>query len=607
MFLFKHLNKIIKKLLKANFGINEFPIELTEVPNPEMGDLAFPCFSVANLYELKTNKSQIKKKISVAEIARILANQIKPDEYIEKTIAIGPYLNFFLNKKKIFEIVCRDPSYSKKIRSFRKKPQKIILEFSSPNTNKPLHLGHLRNIILGTSLANLLEAVGNKVIRADLINDRGIHICKSMLAYEMSKAKGQRSGIKKGDHLVGEYYTIFEKRLKNNPELLEKAREMLRKWEAGDKKILALGKKMNKWALDGFKETYKRLGVWFDKWYFESKIYKRGRKIILEALKRGRCYQREDKAVEIDLVPLSEDPGLGKKVLLRPDGTSVYITQDIALAKLKFDHYNPDKSIYLTGHEQEYHFEILFKILKHFGFSWVKKCEHLWHGMVFLPEGKMKSREGKVVEADELMDEMKELAKQIKSQKKYLQSPTNTPDKLHKRPKVKNRELEKNAEKIGLVALKFYLLKFNPKQEINFKPKESLSFEGATGVYVLYAYVRIQSIIAKLLQNYFEIVKIRNKKINFSLLKNQEEWEIGKLLFWYPQIIQKAALNYNPAYLTEHLLKLATAFNKFYEKHSILSAETEELAKARLRLITTAGQSLRQGMGLLGIEVVKRM
>jgi arginyl-tRNA synthetase len=619
---FEHLNKVIKQVLKTNLR-DGCPIELSEVPDPKLGDLAFPCFRIVNSYKFTTNIYKSKKRRSVTEVAKELATQIKPDKYIEKVEAVGPYLNFFLRKERIFKEICRLPLAA----NFEvMKAKKIILEFSQPNTNKPLHLGHLRNTILGNSIANLLKAVGNKVIKVNLINNRGIHICKSTLMYQKKlKVKSQKLKIKKdkkGDHLVGEYYSLFNREVQKNPKLLEEAQEMLRKWEAGDKKILALGKKMNKWALDGFKETYKRLDIKFDKWYFESKIYKKGRKIILDALKKGRCYRRKDGAVEIDLgchestflpsllaspgsptlrlaSPKTSVPGLGKKVLLRSDGTSVYVTQDIALAKLKFDQYKPDKSIYLTGHEQEYHFKVLFKILERFGFPWVKKCKHLWHGMVFLPEGKMKSREGKVVEADELMDEMKELAKNEILERNKFQIP-NSKFKIQN-SKNKEKELETRSEKIAQTALKFYLLNFSPEQEINFKPEESLSFEGATGIYVMYAYVRIQSILRN---SKFQIPNFKSQIPN---LGNPEEWEIGKLLLWFPQIIQKTALNYNPGNLAEHLLKIAGAFNKFYEKHSVLFAETSELTKARLVLIAAIAQALKKGMELLGIKVVDRM
>ena len=617
-----HLIRIIKETLKHSFDIEDFEridFSLKEVLDPKLGDLAFSCFEVFNSYKFTTNSYELEKKKSAIEIAESLAGKIKPDEYIEKVEAVGPYLNFFLRKEKVFEEVCRfgvrslgrkkkeitsQIFYLDKIWKLRRK--KIVLEFSQPNTNKPLHLGHLRNTILGNSIANLLKSTGNKVIRANLINDRGIHICKSMLAYESgirnqeSRIRNQESDIKaiKGDHLVGEYYTMFNKMVKDRPELLDEAQEMLRKWEAGDKKILALANKMNKWALTGFKETYKRLGIKFDKWYYESKIYKKGRKIILDALKERKCYKRKDGAVEVEL-----GDNLSKKVLLRLDGTSVYITQDIALAKLKFDQYKPNKSIYLTGHEQEYHFKVLFKILQCFGFPWAEKCKHLWHGMVFLPKGKMKSREGKVVEADRLMDEMRELAK--KEILKRSRSSWVAQEPL----------LLDLSEKIAQAALKFYLLKFNPKQEINFKPKESLSFKEATGIYVMYAYVRIQSIINKFqitnhkfqVNSKFKIQNSKPKKINFSCLYEPEEWEIGKLLLWFPEIVKKSALNYNPSYLTEHLLKLAGAFNKFYEKHSVLSAKSNDLIRTRLVLITATAQALKKGMELLGIEVKEKM
>jgi arginyl-tRNA synthetase len=563
----KHLEEIVKKSIKKIFKIEPSEeISLEEVTDKNLGDLTFPCF----------NQAKILKK-TAQEIAQILAKEIKPDKYIEKAEAKRGYLNFFLRKEKIFKQVCQE-KYDFKV----SKKEKIVLEFSSPNTNKPLHLGHLRNTILGESIANLLKKIGHRVIKINLINDRGIHICQAMLMYQKSRIRNQKLKKIKGDHLVGRYYTLFTKEVQKDPHLLKEAQELLQKWEKKDQKTMVLWKKLTNQVLEGFKETYQRLGISFDKWYFESKIYRKGQKLILDALKRGICYKRKDGAVEIDL-----GRDLGRKVLLRPDGTSVYITQDIALAKIKFNQYRPSRSIYLTGHEQEYHFRVLFEILKRFGFAWAKKCEHFWHGMVLLPEGKMKSREGRMVEADELMDKM--LSK-VKNQKS----------------KIKKSSKSKGCEKIAQAALKFYLLKFSPRQEIKFSPEESLALEGATGVYVMYAYVRICSILDKFKKMKYD-TKYKNLKTDFLCLDKPEEWGIGKLLLLYPRFIQKAALNYNPAYLAEYLLRLASTFNKFYEKYSILSAETPQLTKARSELVDAVGRVLREGMELLGIEVVEEM
>ncbi|MFH1838656.1 MAG: arginine--tRNA ligase [Candidatus Kuenenbacteria bacterium] len=585
----QHLKNQIKKAVLEKFKIKiEQEIIIEQPPESKMGDFCFSCFLLAK---------EIKK--SPKEIAEILAQEIKSDKITKEIKAIGPYLNFFIHREIFFENIYKNLQEKKK----RKKIlSKIMIEFSSPNTNKPLHLGHFRSSILGMSLANLLEENNCKVIKANLINDRGVHICKAMLAYQKwGENKTPKDEKTKGDHFIGNFYVLFEKAAKKEQteknlekiietEFYKEALEMLKKWEQGDKEILKLWKKMNQWTLSGLKKTYQRMGIKFDKWYFESQTYKFGREIILKAFKKGICYKRQDGAIEIDLTQY----GLDKKVLLRLDGTSVYVTQDIGMAKLKFDQFKLSQSIVLTGAEQIYHFQVLFKILELLNFIWAKKCFHLIHEMVNLPEGKMKSREGKVVDSDDLLDKMEKMAQQ----------------EIKKRDKnISLKELKQRAKKISLAAIKFYLLKVNPKQVIIFDPKKSLSFEGATGPYLQYTYARIQSILNKVLD------KNDNKKnkqsiyrnIDFSCLKEEEEWEIAKWIFKFSDVIKKSAQDYNPAILAEYLLKLASSFNKFYHQYSIIKAESKELQKARLILIQCVAIILKKGLNLLGIEEIKKM
>ncbi|PKL72051.1 arginine--tRNA ligase [Candidatus Kuenenbacteria bacterium HGW-Kuenenbacteria-1] len=581
----QHLKDQIKKIVLKKFGIKikSEKIVIEQPPEAKMGDFCFSCFLLAK---------EIKK--FPKEIAESLAQEIKCDKIIKEIKNTGPYLNFFIHREIFFENIYKKLHEKKKQKISSKQ---IIIEFSSPNTNKPLHLGHFRSSILGMSLANLLEENNYQVIKANSVNDRGIHICKAMLAYQKwGENKTPTNEKIKGDHFVGNFYVMFDKKAKKEQEkkslekitetnLYKEALEMLKKWEQGDVEIMKLWKKMNKWVLYGFKKTYQRIGINFDQWYFENQTYKVGQEIILKALKKGICYQREDKAIEIDLTQY----GLDKKVLLRADGTSVYMTQDIGLAKLKFSQFKLDQSIILTGTEQIYHFQVLFKILELLNFKWQKKCIHLVHEMVNLPEGKMKSREGIVVDSDNLLNEMCEMA-QIEIKKRDQN--------------ISLKELRQRAEKISLAAIKFHLLKVNPKQRIIFNPKQSLSFEGATGPYLQYTYARIQSILKKLMLGGSTS---KYKHINFSYLKEEEEWEIGKRIFEFSDVIKKAALDYNPAILAEYLLKLASSFNKFYHQHSVIKAESEKVQKARLALIQCGAIVLKKGLNLLGIEEIEKM
>ena len=569
----QELKKKIIHYLKVY--LRHFPKEKIRLTIPEQmsfGDLSFSCFEAGEFLKEKP-----------AETALMLSKKIKDKDLFEKVEAKGPYLNFFLKKEIFFKAVLEEILEKKE--SFGKKEQKeekILIEYSGPNTNKPQHLGHLRNNFLGMAIGNLLENEGYEVVRVNLVNDRGIHVVKSILGYlKWGEGKTPESEGKKGDFFVGEFYVLFEQKAKENPELLNEAQELLKKWEKGDEEVLALWRKMTDWAIEGLKKTYEKVGAEFDKWYYESDFYKAGKKIIAKAFKKGYCYKREDGAIEIDLTQFNLD----KKVLLRADGTGVYLTQDLALACLKQKEFKPRRALYVVASEQDAYFKSLFKILEIFGFKWIKNFYHLSYGMVFLPEGRMKSREGKVIEADELIALMEKLAKEeILIREKEI-----APDELSKRAKV-----------IALAALKFYFLKVTPPQQMVFNPEKSISFEGATGPYLLYTIARIKSIFKKAEPERLKL------EPDFGLLKEKEEREIIVLLSDFEERVDKAVNFYNPAYLAEYLLKLAQKFNEFYHLYPVLKAENS-LSRARLSLSQAVAQALNNGMRLLGIETVERM
>lgn len=477
----------------------------------------------------------------------------------------------------------------------------VMVEYSSPNTNKPLHLGHIRNNLLGFSLAQILNANGYKVIKANLVNDRGIHICKSMLAWQLfgNNETPESSGLK-GDHLVGKYYVIFDKEYKKqisglmvegqtedeakkNAPLIKQAQEMLLKWEAGDPEVKDLWSRMNGWVYAGFEETYRRLGVDFDKYYYESDTYLLGKDIIDEGLSKGVFFKKEDGSVWIDLT----DEGLDEKLVLRSDGTSVYITQDLGTAQLKYDDFGMEESIYVVGNEQDYHFRVLFLILEKLGKTWAKGLFHLSYGMVDLPSGKMKSREGTVVDADDLMDEMIRTAKE-------------RTEELGKVEGFTDEEKLKLYEMIGLGALKFFLLKVEPKKRLLFDPNESIDFQGHTGPFIQYTYARICSVMSKasyrgkLTQHYGQPLSKLEKELVVSLAK-------------YPDVIAAAAKEYSPAQVANYVFELSKLFNKFYHEESILKAEDPAVRDFRLDLASATAKVISQAMNLLGIRVPERM
>lgn len=560
----------IAKLLGRQVKLKKDEINsLLEVPpREEMGDFAFPCFKLGK---------------NPAEEARKLVEKIGKNKVIEKVEQKGPYVNFFVDKQRMAEMVLQEIFKKKKKFGLKKegKDNRVVVEYSAPNTNKPQHLGHIRNNLIGMAVSNLLESQGYKLVKLNWINDRGIHICKSMLAYmKWGKGKTPDSENKKPDHFVGDYYVKFAKEAKKNPQLEEEAQELLRKWEQGDPEVRKLWKKMNNWAYEGFKETYKKLGCEFDKWFYESEIYEEGKKLILNALKKDILEKDEQGNVVADL----ERYDLSKKVLLRADGTAIYSTADVALAVEKAK-YKPVQSLYVVGNEQIFYLQQMFKIFEILGLKdYAKVCRHLSYGMIFLPEGKMKSREGIVIDADDLIKEMTEEAKkEIK--------------KRHK--KLSKKETEKRAEMIALGALKFFTLKFDIQRDFIFDPKESISFEGETGPYIQYSHARICSILRK-----------ANKKItsqvNFETLNQDEEVKLVKVLGDFEKTVAESARDYRPHVLARYLVDLAQAFNEFYHKCPVIS-EMEQVMKARLLLVDSVRQVLFNGLGLLGIAAPEEM
>jgi arginyl-tRNA synthetase len=474
-----------------------------------------------------------------------------------------------------------------------------MVEYSSPNTNKPLHLGHIRNNLLGYAVSRILEASGKKVVKVNIVNDRGIHICKSMLAWQKfgDGETPESSGIK-GDHLVGKYYVIFDrehkkqveqlvgegmdrKKAEENTPLLNEAREMLRKWEADDAEIRSLWEKMNAWVYDGFDQTYARMGVSFDKIYYESDTYKLGKTIVDRGIQDGILTRESDGSVWADLT----DRNLDRKLLRRSDGTSVYMTQDLGTAHQRYEEFPFDKHIYVVGNEQNYHFQVLEIILEKLGFEWASRLFHLSYGMVELPEGKMKSREGTVVDADDLMDEMILTAK-------------NMSEELGKLDEYNQQEKENIYRQIGLGALKYFILKVDPRKNMLFDPRESIDFNGNTGPFIQYSYARIQSVLKK-----------ADKLPEYIPTRPLIEKEIGvvKLIYDFPEIVQSAADTYNPSGIANYLYDLAKEFNQFYHDHSILNAEDDDTRSFRIHLARITGQIIEKGMGLLGIEVPERM
>ena len=478
--------------------------------------------------------------------------------------------------------------------------QKVMVEYSSPNTNKPLHLGHIRNNLLGYSVAQILSAAGYEVVKTNLVNDRGIHICKSMLAWQkFGNGETPESSGLKGDHLVGKYYVLFDKayktqieelkaegqseeEAKKNAPVIKEAQQMLQKWEAGDQEVIDLWETMNSWVYAGFADTYKQLGVSFDKYYYESNTYLLGKDIIDEGLQKGVFFKKPDGSVWIDLTP----DGLDEKLVLRSDGTSVYITQDLGTAQLKYNDFHMNKSIYVVGNEQDYHFKVLFLILRKLGKAGADGLFHLSYGMVDLPSGKMKSREGTVVDADDLMEEMETTAKEQ----------TEAMGKVEAFTAEEKLQLYNT---IGMGALKYFLLKVDPKKRLLFDPNESVDFHGHTGPFIQYTHARIKSVLSR--ADYQP-----NYNIEITELAGVER-DLIILLTQFPEVINTAAAEYSPAVIANYVYELAKAYNKFYHEKSILQAEDEILKQFRLQLSASSAKVISKAMNLLGIDVPERM
>ena len=514
--------------------------------------------------------------------------------FLNLTIVPAFWLNFFdVNRKR--------DDFGK---SSSDDTSPIVIEYSSPNTNKPLHLGHIRNNLLGWSVSEILKANGENVKKVNLVNDRGIHICKSMLAWQKwGDSVTPSSSGKKGDKLVGDFYVLFDKKYKEqvakmmeegvdkdeatqNAPLLLEAKTMLKKWEDGDEDVRKLWAEMNGWVYNGFDVTYKRLGVSFDKIYYESQTYLLGKSLVEEGLEKGIFFKKEDGSVWCDLT----DDGLDEKLLLRADGTSVYMTQDLGTAQLRYDDYNPDMLVYVVGNEQNYHFDVLKRILKKLGRSWAERIVHLSYGMVELPEGKMKSREGTVVDADDLMDEMYNTAKK-------------TTEELGKYDDFTKDEADRLYNMLSLGALKYFMLKVDPKKTMMFNPAESIDFNGNTGPFIQYTHARIRSVIRKGKEMGYNWDNEEFDKIAFA----DKEKSLIKLLFDYPQMVDTAAQNFSPALIANYAYELAKEFNQFYQEITILKEPDDYKRSFRLALAEFTGSTIKSAMNLLGIEVPERM
>jgi arginyl-tRNA synthetase len=544
-------------------------------------------------------------KINLEEAGNIIGDSlIRNSEIISDYNLVKGFLNFDLKSDYLIGELSKFSSEYKS--DFKKNKREIIVEFSSPNTNKPLHLGHLRNIFLGDSVSKIYKSLGYKVHKVQIINDRGIHICKSMVAWKRyGNDKSPDTEKVKGDKFVGDYYVKFEFEHKKEvfdlvkkgvsevdavkkSSLMKEAKSLLRKWERGDKEIIKLWKKMNGWVYDGFNSTYRSINVSFDKNYYESETYLLGKKNIEEGILKKIFYKEEDSSVWIDLSKENFD----KKLLLRSDGTSVYMTQDIGTAIKRFEDFpKSEKQIYTVGNEQDYHFKVLFKILDKLGYSWAKECYHLSYGMIDLPDGKMKSREGKVVDADELISVMKDTA-----QKRSIE--------LGKIDDFDGEDLTKLYQKIALSALKYHLLKVDPKKKMLFNPDESIDFQGNTGPFLLYTYARIRSIIKRA-----EILNIEYGKINFNIIKHisVNEKKIIDLLVNYKYILETAAESYSPSIICNYVYDLSKSYNSFYQEEKIFDGKNNETTSFKIALSDITSKVIKSLLNLLGIDITNKM
>ncbi|MEA4864672.1 MAG: arginine--tRNA ligase [Sphaerochaeta sp.] len=555
------------------------PLAVQTPPKPELGDLAFPLFAYAKMLRTAPPMlaSSLKTRLEKVE-----------DRPLGDLLVAGPYLNVRIDTAALATALSVQLSEQKELYGTNKSmaEKRVTIEFSCPNTNKPLHLGHMRNDSLGESVAAILKANGATVRKVNLINNRGVHICKSMLAYQKfgNGETPQSSGIK-GDHLVGKYYVMFAQWAKEDPAAEDQAQEMLRQWEAGNEQVIELWKLMNGWTLDGLHESYQKMGISFDAYYYESETYKYGKDESLKGLEQGVFYREEDGSVWVDLEPIKLD----KKVLLRKDGTSLYMTQDVGTAIMRHKDWPFDSLIYVVASEQQYHFRVLFYVLDRLGYDWAKDLHHLSYGMVNLPDGKMKSREGTVVDADELVDTLTSLAR--------------------KEIEAKEREalvddIEKTSQSIALGALNYYLLQVTPTKDMIFNPAESISFNGNTGPYLQYMGARISSMLRKYESEYADIQKLG---FDSSLLTLSDERELIKQIALYPEVVQKAGASYDPSLLCSYLYDLSKLFSRWYHDNPVLKAATPDLVRSRIELATMVLQVLKNAFGLVGIPFLASM
>lgn len=539
---------------------------------------------------------RVSRKSPEATAQEIGEYLVKNDGNVAKFNVIKGFLNLSISDSSLIELLQKidaDDDFGKK--PVTDESPLVMIEYSSPNTNKPLHLGHVRNNLLGWALSQIMAANGNKVVKTNIVNDRGIHICKSMLAWlKWGNGETPESSGKKGDHLIGDYYVLFDKKNKEQAAglaegeetpLMKEAREMLVKWEANDPEVRALWQKMNSWVYDGFGETYKALGVGFDKIYYESDTYLVGKKKVEGGLESGIFFRKDDNSVWADLTA----DGLDQKLLLRSDGTSVYMTQDIGTATLRFQDFPIDKMIYVVGNEQNYHFQVLSLLLDKLGFSWGKDLVHFSYGMVELPNGKMKSREGTVVDADDLIETM-------------IADARHTSDEAGKFVDMEEGEKQEVARVVGLGALKYFILKVDARKNMLFNPAESIDFNGNTGPFIQYTYARIRSIMRKAEE---QKISINASAISGDL--NEKEIALIQQMNSFPNTIEQAANDYNPSSIANYCYELTKNFNQFYHDCSILQAESEEKKLVRLVIAKNVAKIIKTGMSLLGIEVPERM
>jgi arginyl-tRNA synthetase len=590
------LSETISAAVNQLFALNTKPedVILQKTKKEFEGDftlVTFPYIKAAKLTPEKTGE------VIGEEISR-LNNDINKYNVVKGFLNISLSTSFWLNQ---FKTISQDAQYG--IKPANSSGRQVMLEYSSPNTNKPLHLGHVRNNLLGYAVAKILETQGHDVVKVNLVNDRGIHICKSMIAWEkFGNGETPASSGLKGDHLVGKYYVEFDKAYKKevqelmnqglskedaekqSPLMLE-TQDMLLKWEAGDQHTIDLWKMMNNWVYDGFKVSYQKLGVQFDKTYYESNTYLLGKEVVQEGLEKGIFYKKENNSVAIDLTA----DKLDEKIVLRSDGTSVYITQDLGTAIERFKEYpKTSQMIYTVGNEQDYHFKVLFKILEKLGYDWAKECYHLSYGMVELPEGKMKSREGTVVDADDLMDGMVEAAREV----------TEASGKIDN---FSQEEKDVLFDTIGMGALKYFILKVDPKKKMLFDPKESIDLQGNTGPFIQYAHARIKSI----LRNYDKPTHELTIAVNIHL--HEKERELIKLIYDFPKVLEESAKTYNPSDVANYIYELAKLFNQFFSECPVLKEENKAIKEFRIKLIETTASIIKNGMLSLGIAVPERM